>query len=229
MIKLDIRPTHDLTTHDAWARKRELEGNLSKIVETLWPHETHRTLSKKLRELDKAGEITLKNAAKCWSTDSRSLLTGKNKSTQTALITHYIFAAVYISRINPSSVATDNASLFMHTAYHVGALEWHIAEIEIQKKFTARAKTGGKAKSLITDTVREKIKELLLDKPSKGWPSIEKTAELLRPKTENYIEENRLSEYITTPFDFIKRELSKGETKEIYKQYSEKNISGHGN
>jgi hypothetical protein len=224
MIKLKIVPTSELTTRDAWARLGEFNKILSTIVKILWPHETHRVLAKKLHQLDKAGSMDLKSAAQCWGCDSRSPLTGKYKPIQTALIVNYIEAAVYISRVNPSSASIDNNALFIRTAYHIGALEWHIGELEIQQKFTTRAQTGGKAKSLKVDTVRDKIIDLLLDKThsDEGWPSIEKTAEILLPKIEEHITNNMLSKYIEDPFEFIKRALSEGITKKAYIHFSEK-------
>lgn len=222
MNEIYIAPTSELKVLSDLNRHREIEGHLTAAVNKLWPAECHKALSRRLSSLDKTGTITISKAARCWDKSLQTSLIDKSTKIQTALIFNYISATVYNSRIKIFSDHPENSDLFIYAAYHLGALEWHIEAIEAQIKITKKAEQGGKAKSSETDTIRAEIIILLLNPPRNGWPSKEKTAELLRPTIEQHISESGLDRYVEDSFGFICRELSKGATKQIYMRHKEK-------
>lgn len=218
MTEIYISPTEELIAANYLVRKKQINAELTAAVDKLWPNEKHKKLAERLHTLDKSGKITLPKAVQCWDSDVRNKLVNSIPLMATVLVVHYILATVYNSRVTGRLRDEENSALFIHAAYHLGALQWHIEAFEIKNKIKARSIRGGKGRSQLNDPFRAEIIVRLLSPPKDGWPSLEKTAGLLLLDLDAYIAENEVFIRIKNLFEFIENEISNGVARVLYER-----------
>ncbi|MDD0841157.1 hypothetical protein [Pseudomonas sp. Gutcm_11s] len=221
-MPITIEPIKNIKYNKKRASRQEIYNCLTRVVIKLWSGESHRDISKKILELEKTEKITTKNALACWSNHPPIFKEESNSEVREKLLESYLCATLYSEHTRDWNELEINASLLNYALYHLGALEWQIELSEITKRNKKRASSGGKAKRKKSILAQEEIAKLLTSPPAGGWPSIEKTAEILRPKIENLIEEFELEKYTGDAFNFIKKEIS-GNSKSIYSEHKSKN------
>jgi len=199
-----------------------IQRRLTEVANRLWPTESHKLIRDKLKQLDEQGPIDSKKAKECWSDSPYTVQIRNSPSEGEEILKHYIAATVYNSRARFTHSTDLSFSLLKQTMYHIGALEWHVAQIDYTEMKTLRASSGGNSHEKIKKLVSKKLEELLGNPPPEGWGSIEKTAEALEYKLQDFLAKNNIERYRVDTFEYIKRSLKPNKPHEIYLKNSKK-------
>jgi hypothetical protein len=216
-------PTHELKDLEKKHPSHVIEPRLRKIVEKIWPDESHILLREKLIDLDKAGTISLLKAMPCWNEDPRTPLVKSIAGMGPELVKHYICATIYSARAKKFIKEEEHAKLFIHAFYHLGALEWHIEAFDAKVKNVARAKRAGTVRGEKIKLVTNEITRLLSLPPKSGWRAMDQTAEALTIKVDEFIIREKLGSIIYGTYRFIRKTLSEGEANIAYHENKIKN------
>lgn len=199
-----------------------IQRRLTEVANRLWPTESHKLIRDKLKKLDEQGTIDSKKAKDCWSDSPYTVEIIHSPSEGEEILKHYIAATVYNSRARFTHSTDLSFSLLKQTMYHLGALEWHIAQIDYTEMKARRASIGGNSHEKIKKTVSKKLEELLNNPPPGGWESVEKTADALEYELQKFLAENNIERYRADTFEYIKRSLKPNKPYDIYLKNSKK-------